>query len=176
MPRRLRPNPVHFSRKDHYAHALPERRYGPRPKYQPGGKSAGTHDAYPTRLAWPHYQPGSTLAMWFRERIGTLQGRTRRIAIVGMARKLHRRRHTGSPTVFVLGGLIPPRFRWVASHRGSTSCMRHSGAGPHAPTVCKVTQPCCDCRTAPDSGTTLPLPTQARRTACRNIVDSATLM
>src|SRR4051794_18369293 len=45
--------------------------------------------------------------------------------------------------------------------------MRHSGAEPHAPTVCKVTQPCCDCRTAPDPGTTLPLLTQARRTACR---------
>jgi transposase len=37
---------------------------------------------------WLRYQPGSTLALWFRERVGTLQGRTRRIAIVGMARKL----------------------------------------------------------------------------------------
>jgi transposase len=34
------------------------------------------------------YQPGSALATWFRERVGTLQGRTRRIAIVAMARKL----------------------------------------------------------------------------------------
>jgi hypothetical protein len=34
------------------------------------------------------YQPGSALAAWFRERVGTLQGRTRRIAIVAMARKL----------------------------------------------------------------------------------------
>jgi transposase len=28
------------------------------------------------------------LACWFRERVGNLQGRTRRIAIVAMARKL----------------------------------------------------------------------------------------
>jgi len=37
---------------------------------------------------WLRYQPGSALAMWFRDRVGTLQGRTRRIAIVAMARKL----------------------------------------------------------------------------------------
>jgi transposase len=37
---------------------------------------------------WLRYQPGSALATWFRDRVGTLQGRTRRIAIVAMARKL----------------------------------------------------------------------------------------
>jgi transposase len=37
---------------------------------------------------WLRYQPGSDLAVWFRERVGTLSGRTRRIAIVAMARKL----------------------------------------------------------------------------------------
>jgi transposase len=37
---------------------------------------------------WLRYQPGSALAEWFRQRVGTLQGRTRRIAIVAMARKL----------------------------------------------------------------------------------------
>ncbi len=37
---------------------------------------------------WLRYQPASALATWFRERVGTLQGRTRRIAIVAMARKL----------------------------------------------------------------------------------------
>ena len=38
----------------------------------------------PIQLAWLwlRYQPGSALAAWFRERVGTLQGRTRRIAIV----------------------------------------------------------------------------------------------
>src|ERR1700736_3722866 len=37
---------------------------------------------------WLRYQPGSALAAWFRERVGVLQGRTRRISIVAMARKL----------------------------------------------------------------------------------------
>ena len=37
---------------------------------------------------WLRYQPGSALATWFRERVGMLQGRTRRISIVAMARKL----------------------------------------------------------------------------------------
>jgi len=37
---------------------------------------------------WLRYQPGSALAVWFRERVGELKGRTRRIAIVAMARKL----------------------------------------------------------------------------------------
>ena len=37
---------------------------------------------------WLRYQPGSELAHWFRERVGALAGRTRRIAIVAMARKL----------------------------------------------------------------------------------------
>ena len=37
---------------------------------------------------WLRYQPESNLAQWFRERVGALQGRTRRIAIVAMARKL----------------------------------------------------------------------------------------
>jgi transposase len=37
---------------------------------------------------WLRYQPDSTLATWFRERVGKVQGRTRRIAIVAMARKL----------------------------------------------------------------------------------------
>jgi transposase len=37
---------------------------------------------------WLRYQPGSALATWFRERVGTRQGRTRRIAIVAMARRL----------------------------------------------------------------------------------------
>jgi transposase len=37
---------------------------------------------------WLRYQPESALAAWFRARVGTLKGRTRRIAIVAMARKL----------------------------------------------------------------------------------------
>jgi len=37
---------------------------------------------------WLRYQPGSALSVWFRERVGNLKGRPRRIAIVAMARKL----------------------------------------------------------------------------------------
>lgn len=37
---------------------------------------------------WLRYQPDSALATWFRERVGALQGRTRRIAIVAVARRL----------------------------------------------------------------------------------------
>jgi transposase len=37
---------------------------------------------------WLRYQPGSALADWFRQRVGRLTGRTRRIAIVALARKL----------------------------------------------------------------------------------------
>lgn len=37
---------------------------------------------------WLRYQPDSALARWFRDRVGALAGRTRRIAIVAMARKL----------------------------------------------------------------------------------------
>jgi transposase len=37
---------------------------------------------------WLRHQPGSALTTWFHERVGTLKGRTRRIAIVAMARKL----------------------------------------------------------------------------------------
>ena len=37
---------------------------------------------------WLRHQPDSALAHWFRDRVGSLKGRTRRIAIVALARKL----------------------------------------------------------------------------------------
>jgi transposase len=37
---------------------------------------------------WVRHQPGSDLSGWFRERVGDLKGRIRRIAIVALARKL----------------------------------------------------------------------------------------
>ena len=37
---------------------------------------------------WLRYQPDSALSIWFRERVGTMKGRIRRITIVAMARKL----------------------------------------------------------------------------------------
>jgi transposase len=67
--------------------------------YQSGGMDrdrrisrAGNSRARTTMIQlawlWLRYQPGSELAKWFRDRVGTLTGRTRRIAIVAMARKL----------------------------------------------------------------------------------------
>jgi len=37
---------------------------------------------------WLRHQPGSDLSRWFRERVGNMKGRVRRIAIVALARKL----------------------------------------------------------------------------------------
>ena len=37
---------------------------------------------------WLRYQPESSFAAWFRDRVGSLQGRIRRITIVALARKL----------------------------------------------------------------------------------------
>jgi transposase len=37
---------------------------------------------------WLRHQPNSGFSIWFRERVGTLKGRIRRITIVAMARKL----------------------------------------------------------------------------------------
>jgi transposase len=37
---------------------------------------------------WLRHQTGSSFSAWFRERIGTLKGRIRRITIVAVARKL----------------------------------------------------------------------------------------
>ena len=39
-------------------------------------------------LAWLRHQPDSPLSVWFRERVGKLKGRIRRITIVAVARKL----------------------------------------------------------------------------------------
>jgi len=37
---------------------------------------------------WLRYQPDSSLSIWFRERVGAMKGRIRRITIVALARKL----------------------------------------------------------------------------------------
>jgi len=37
---------------------------------------------------WLRHQPGSALARWFNERVGTTKGRMRRVMLVAMARKL----------------------------------------------------------------------------------------
>jgi transposase len=57
-----------------------------------GISKAGNPKARTTMIelawTWLRYQPGTALSAWFRERVGTLQGRPRRIAIVALARKL----------------------------------------------------------------------------------------
>jgi transposase len=60
---------------------------------------------------WLRYQPGSALATWFRERVGLLQGRTRRIAIVAMARRL-----LIALWRYVETGVLPEGSRWRLAH------------------------------------------------------------
>ena len=48
------------------------------------GKKVLPHVAW----MWVRYQPDSALSGWFRQRVGSERGRTRRIAIVALARKL----------------------------------------------------------------------------------------
>lgn len=57
-----------------------------------GISKAGNPKARKTMIelawTWVRYQPDSALSIWFRERVGTMKGRIRRITIVAMARKL----------------------------------------------------------------------------------------
>ena len=51
---------------------------------------------------WLRHQPGSGLARWFHERVGTAKGRIRRITLVALARKL-----MVALWRYVTGGLVP---------------------------------------------------------------------
>jgi transposase len=57
-----------------------------------GISKAGNHRARKLAVElgwlWLRHQPGSDLSRWFRERVGDLKGRIRRIAIIAMTRKL----------------------------------------------------------------------------------------
>jgi transposase len=57
-----------------------------------GISKAGNHRARATAVElawlWLTHQPDSELSRWFRERVGNLKGRIRRITIVALARKL----------------------------------------------------------------------------------------
>lgn len=57
-----------------------------------GISKAGNHRARKLAVElgwfWLRHQPGSDLSRWFRERVGDVKGRTRRIAIIAMTRKL----------------------------------------------------------------------------------------
>jgi transposase len=59
---------------------------------QQGISKAGNHRARTTAIElawlWLRHQPDSELSRWFRERVGDLKGRIRKIAIVALARKL----------------------------------------------------------------------------------------
>lgn len=59
---------------------------------QQGISKAGNHRARTTAIElawlWLRHQPDSELSHWFRERVGNLKGRIRKIAIVALARKL----------------------------------------------------------------------------------------
>jgi len=52
------------------------------------GNSRARNLAIELGWLWVRHQPGSELTRWFRERVGDLKGRIRRIAIVALARKL----------------------------------------------------------------------------------------
>jgi transposase len=59
---------------------------------QQGISKVGNHRARTTAIElawlWLRHQPESELSRWFRERVGTVKGRIRKIAIVALARKL----------------------------------------------------------------------------------------
>jgi len=59
---------------------------------QQGISKAGNHSARTTAIElawlWLRHQPESELSRWFRDRVGTVKGRIRKIAIVALARKL----------------------------------------------------------------------------------------
>ena len=52
------------------------------------GNTRARRTAVEMAWLWLRHQPGSALARWFNERVGTTKGRMRRIMLVAMARKL----------------------------------------------------------------------------------------
>jgi hypothetical protein len=98
---------------------------------------------------WLRYHQDGSLACWFRESVGNLQERARRIANGAMARKLliaiwrnatdgiFRRGHKSRDvTVFVIGSLRCPRFGWVTFNRGrrlvhEAFCLPGHRPGPY---------------------------------------------
>jgi len=52
------------------------------------GNRRGRRLALELAWLWLRHQPGSALSCWYRQRVGDMKGRVRRIAIVALARKL----------------------------------------------------------------------------------------
>ena len=69
--------------------AFSERRHGDRERrINRAGNSRARKTLFQPAWLWLRYQPESSHAAWFRDRVGSLQGRIRRITIVALARKL----------------------------------------------------------------------------------------
>src|ERR1700759_2095663 len=108
---------------------------------QQGISKAGNHRARTIAIElawlWLTHQPDSELSRWFRERVGNLKGRIRKIAIVALARKLMvglwRYLETGlgsSDSAFVDGS----RLFWALP----SPVHERSGFGPPHPTGYKL--------------------------------------
>ena len=67
---------------------IPERSNTPRSGDQQGREPQGPHHDDRARLDVVALSPASALSVWFCQRVGSLKGRIRRIAIVAMAREL----------------------------------------------------------------------------------------
>ena len=59
-----------------------------RPGHCQSGNPRARRTAIELAWLWLRHQPGSALARWFHERVGSSKGRMRRIMLVAMARKL----------------------------------------------------------------------------------------
>jgi len=57
-------------------------------RYQQGGQQAGPVVDGGARRSWLRFQLGSAMSTWFNQRFGSTGKRTRRIGIVGLARRL----------------------------------------------------------------------------------------
>jgi hypothetical protein len=74
----------------------------PRTRYLEDRESSSAHTMIELAWMWVRYQPDSVLSWWFRQRVGSERGRTRRISIVALARKL-----LIAPSRYVTHGEIP---------------------------------------------------------------------
>src|SRR3954467_9697373 len=79
---------------------------------------------YELAWLWLRHQPGSAVAQWFHERVGSSKGRMRRILLVAMARKL-----VIALWRFVTDGTVPSGAVLKASVRRGSPRADRDGAG-----------------------------------------------